>query len=209
MLSFTLENCCARPSGREASVAVRAVRRGRRRGSAGGHCAGMGRCKLAGVLSPRGGSSKSVCSGFAKRVLAVQSDDRDPVCSARRLPVHLQQSLHLSDRMLHRLGSGGVCCFPRLLSRCRQLDSRRRSLAQLIQQYSLGESRSLLHLSYATERLPEAPRDSREGVQGPREPQFNWKELERAEHRVSKTLRKDWAKEELQTSRSIVGKCGE
>ena len=190
-------------------MAVRAVRRGERRGSNGGHCAGMGRCRLDGALSPGGGSSESVCSGVAKRVLAVQPDDLDLVCSACWLPVHLQQSLHLSDRVLHRLCSGGVCCFPRLLSRCRQLDSRRRSLAQLIQQYSLGESRSLLHLSYATERLPEAPWDSREGVQGPREPQFNWKELECAEHRVTKTLRKDWVKEQLQTSRSIVVEHGE
>ena len=60
---------------------------------------------------------------------------------------------------------------------CRQMNHRRLTMRQLINQYSLGGKHCILNLSYSTEILPNPPIDPKEGYAGSQEPLFSWKEL--------------------------------
>lgn len=59
---------------------------------------------------------------------------------------------------------------------CRQRDRRRLTLRQLVGQFQLGESRTLLHLGYATRAVEVPPVDCREGRVEEREPACDWRE---------------------------------
>ena len=88
----------------------------------------------------------------------------------------------------------------RLQCRCRCYGERKTSLNDLINQYSLGESRSILHCSYATEMKEEKVIDERIGRTRNMEPSFVWRDFENTTTAVIQTNQKE---EELK-SRSIV-----
>ena len=83
---------------------------------------------------------------------------------------------------------------------CRCCGEKKTSLSDLASQFSLGESRSILRCSYATEMKEEKPVDEREGRTRNVEPSFDWRDFESAKTAVIPTNEKE---AELK-SRSIV-----
>ena len=91
------------------------------------------------------------------------------------------------------------------------MDSRRQSLHRLLEQFTLGGQRSLLHMDYGTDVLPSPVRDPRETTRQMEEPVVHWMPLvssptKLSDPKVDHTTRDGrMEKELLQTSRKIVG----
>lgn len=75
-----------------------------------------------------------------------------------------------------------LACIVCLIYSCRQMNHRRLTMRQLINQYSLGGKRCILNLSYSTEIIPNPPVDPKESYIGNQEPLFSWKKLYESSH---------------------------
>ena len=75
-----------------------------------------------------------------------------------------------------------LACIVCLIYSCRQMNHRRLTMRQLINQYSLGGKRCILNLSYSAEIIPNPPVDPKESYIGNQEPLFSWKKLYESSH---------------------------